>query len=715
MDRNIGTAANISKIRFAEQGSNPAAPDAGYWTLFVKADGVYARNSAGTVQGPFLDEAAPVTHNLLSVTHADTVAAAVTRGALIVGNATPKWDALAVGAANTVLGSDGTDAAWWSQSFIDHNELSNLTTGDVHEQYALLGGRAGGQTLNGDTAAGGNLSLVSTVHPTKGKIFIGASSAWDDAQNRLGVGTQSPLATLHVSPPTTSVAGNVGVFLANGNLSVPATGTVSVSAGTASVTGVGTAFLTELQAGCAIKIGAESHIVRTITSNTAATIVSNHVAGASGVTAYKDQDDLIRVKTGSGVTKFLLDKGGNFGLNVEVGNPSGAFSGGAFSYESPITASGANFEMIGNNLTSNGVIGRFSVTHHYGSTYTTAGFIEFLRDGADDQVAMRVRLKPTGVTAVEVVRFTALKQMGLGTATPTGILHVVPTWTVASGASAVLNDVLIAAATVTVTGSTNVTTATGFNYFVVQQPTFSGTVTITHGATLYIANAPATSGGLSITVPAAIRVGGGMALLADYAAVATANRGTVSLGGGAWDGSTSGFFAGSSSGTYFAINTTASFAGSHTDFQQAGKSVFKVSAVASAVNGFLFTVSATGNAVAFAAQGTDTNIPLNIDTKGSGALVFQATGTGGITLSRDVTISDAKNIILNATTGTKFGTATNQKLGFWNVAPIVQPTTAIAVSTFVANTSGIVNDTATWDGYTVGQVVKALRNVGLLA
>ncbi len=57
-------------------------------------------------------------------------------------------------------------------------------------------------------------------------------------------------------------------------------------------------------------------------------------------------------------------------------------------------------------------------------------------------------------------------------------------------------------------------------------------------------------------------------------------------------------------------------------------------------------------------------------------------------------------------------------LGFYPTvaaAPIAQPTTAIAAATFAANTSLIANDTATWDSYTIGQVVKALRNLGILA
>lgn len=81
----------------------------------------------------------------------------------------------------------------------------------------------------------------------------------------------------------------------------------------------------------------------------------------------------------------------------------------------------------------------------------------------------------------------------------------------------------------------------------------------------------------------------------------------------------------------------------------------------------------------------------------------------------NITISDTKNIILGTTTGTKIGTATTQKLSLWNATPDTQPTTAIAAAAFVANTSGIANDTATFGGYTMGQVVAALKRIGALA
>jgi hypothetical protein len=56
---------------------------------------------------------------------------------------------------------------------LTHNNLSGLTTGDPHTQYALLAGRSGGQTLIGGTASSNNLLLRSTSDSTKGYISLG--------------------------------------------------------------------------------------------------------------------------------------------------------------------------------------------------------------------------------------------------------------------------------------------------------------------------------------------------------------------------------------------------------------------------------------------------------------------------------------------------------------------------------------------------------------
>jgi hypothetical protein len=64
--------------------------------------------------------------------------------------------------------------------------------------FAALLGRVGGQTLRGGTGSGDNLTLLSTSHATKGKVLLGTLSGYDEVNDRLGLGTQSPSAKQHV-------------------------------------------------------------------------------------------------------------------------------------------------------------------------------------------------------------------------------------------------------------------------------------------------------------------------------------------------------------------------------------------------------------------------------------------------------------------------------------------------------------------------------------
>jgi len=55
-------------------------------------------------------------------------------------------------------------------------------------------------------------------------------------------------------------------------------------------------------------------------------------------------------------------------------------------------------------------------------------------------------------------------------------------------------------------------------------------------------------------------------------------------------------------------------------------------------------------------------------------------------------------------------------VGWFGATAIAQPTTAIAAATFLqVDTTTAVSTDSTFDGYTLKQVVKALRNLGLLA
>jgi hypothetical protein len=102
----------------------------------------------------------------------------------------------------------------------------------------------------------------------------------------------------------------------------------------------------------------------------------------------------------------------------------------------------------------------------------------------------------------------------------------------------------------------------------------------------------------------------------------------------------------------------------------------------------------------------------------NGRHLFQCNSVNTFSISGNngLTIFDGINIVTGTTTGTKIGTSTSEKLSFWNAAPIVQPTTAIAEATFVENFGGsIVNVDSTFAGYTLQQIAQALKNTGLLS
>lgn len=77
--------------------------------------------------------------------------------------------------AGDTLFWDAVNSVWLANhpdTEITHSELTGLTTGDSgHTQFVMLAGRAGGQTIQGDTGASGNLSLESTSNGTKGKVL----------------------------------------------------------------------------------------------------------------------------------------------------------------------------------------------------------------------------------------------------------------------------------------------------------------------------------------------------------------------------------------------------------------------------------------------------------------------------------------------------------------------------------------------------------------
>ena len=79
------------------------------------------------------------------------------------------------------------------------------------------------------------------------------------------------------------------------------------------------------------------------------------------------------------------------------------------------------------------------------------------------------------------------------------------------------------------------------------------------------------------------------------------------------------------------------------------------------------------------------------------------------------TIETTKGSAGGTLRGLRIGGSSSALVGLWGATPIAQPTTAVAAATRVGGGGTTLTDTDTFDGYTLAQIVKALRNIGALA
>lgn len=107
----------------------------------------------------------------LAVARGGTNLASYTTGDLLYATGTTTLSKLAIGTSGTIFQSNGSAPSWVALSTIDHGSLGGLSDDD-HLQYALLVGRAGGQTLNGGTSSSDILTLQanSTALPRSALI-----------------------------------------------------------------------------------------------------------------------------------------------------------------------------------------------------------------------------------------------------------------------------------------------------------------------------------------------------------------------------------------------------------------------------------------------------------------------------------------------------------------------------------------------------------------
>lgn len=97
-------------------------------------------------------------------------------------------------------------------------------------------------------------------------------------------------------------------------------------------------------------------------------------------------------------------------------------------------------------------------------------------------------------------------------------------------------------------------------------------------------------------------------------------------------------------------------------------------------------------ALYFGVTPNSTNHTLTADasttTLNAGVLVtLRVASVAYLTLATTaLTFTESVNCVFGTTTGSKLGTATTQKLSFWNATPIVQPANTVAIDTLLVNT-----------------------------
>jgi len=391
-------------------------------------------------------------------------------GGSLTGNVTVSMPAVGPGAgliggsgiASITLDAQGRVTAAATASYSPVLTFTNGVTRAINNvTNDLVTGVASNAGLTFDIASGANGTFNTTTNTTKGVFNFGATPTLIVSENlTYASGASATLDVLSVPARTVVITGSTSISTANGY------NYVTVNPPT-------------LSAGSAL----------TVTTSSTLAVAGPPAGGGAGPATITNLDG-VRVygtwSNGTGTTGRAISLAPTFAPT----SGSGAFRDISATYTIN-QSGGANGTITG--LFVNGT-----------ETALTAGAVHNLLD---------MQVGGTSVFRVQSQGSTSAPNVLIGnnvSTVATTLLRADASRTVASATSATWDGIDILGATLTLTGTTHITTATGLNMVTVRAPTItdSSSVTVDYAATMAIIGGPTVSGSASLTNPYALWVQG---------------------------------------------------------------------------------------------------------------------------------------------------------------------------------------------------------------
>jgi hypothetical protein len=638
----LQTAANGTDVEWASNIDIPG-------TLDVTGNAVFDANL--TVQGDLTVNGTETIINTQTLTVEDKN--------IELGKVTSPTDVTADGGGITLKGTtdktinwiDATDA--WTLS-----EHVDLATG---KEYRINGAQVLTGTALGSGVTGSSLTSVGTISSgtwqgtTVGTAYGGTGqTTYTNGQLLIGK-TDGTLAKATLTAGT-----GVAVTNADGSITVAVDSTVVTTAQTGTVTSTmiadGTIVDADVNASAAIagtKISpnfGSQNVVTTGTSTAASLIPTGSSVPTNGV--YLPAANSVGIST-NGTGRLFVDSSGRLGLGTS--SPGANLDIAATNPTVRITSTFDGNPTVGNSL---------SEINFYGSDTSGAGpgnncFVRSIHeDTFGSDVGLAFGTTTNNGNGTEKVRINHLGNVGIGTTSPGANLDVAG----ATFANIFLTDIAAGA---------------------------SGAIYGDGGAVDLRVNNSTDNSFLVTTGSHRFRVSGSEAARIDSSGrllVGTASAPTPA-------------------GDYFCtvgrngLEGGAIYLSRNVNSNQISSAAFTLGAISVGTNDII----AGKIAVQSDAAGSASSL--------AGRLVFSVTADGAstptealrISNNRAITVSDGGNVVLGTTTGTKIGTATTQKLGFYNATPVVQPT-AVADATDAASVITQLN-----------ALLTRMRTLGLIA